>query len=124
MIDTNIKGVLYGIAAAFPVFQRQGSGHFINVASVAGIKVLAPGGVVYSATKFAVRALSEGLRQEAGKTVRRPLFPPAPLKASCSLAALMPRANSSCMNFISRLFRQSRLPEPYYLLSNSLATLM
>ncbi len=42
MIDTNIKGVLYGIAAAFPVFQRQGSGHFINVASVAGIKVHLP----------------------------------------------------------------------------------
>lgn len=42
MIDTNLKGVLYGIAAALPVFQRQGSGHFINVASVAGIKVLAP----------------------------------------------------------------------------------
>ena len=64
MIDTNLKGVLYGIAAALPVFQRQGSGHFINVASVAGIKVLAPGGVVYSATKFAVRALTQAAAKE------------------------------------------------------------
>jgi NADP-dependent 3-hydroxy acid dehydrogenase YdfG len=98
MIDTNLKGVLYGIAAALPVFQRQGSGHFINVASVAGIKVLAPGGVVYSATKFAVRALSEGLRQEAGKTIRTTLISPAPSKANCSSAALIKTAWRFCTN--------------------------
>jgi NADP-dependent 3-hydroxy acid dehydrogenase YdfG len=63
MIDINIKGVLYGIAAALPHMQRQKSGHFINVSSVAGHKV-GPGFAVYAATKFAVRALSEGLRQE------------------------------------------------------------
>jgi NADP-dependent 3-hydroxy acid dehydrogenase YdfG len=62
-IDVNIKGVLYGIAAALPHFQRQKSGHFVNVASVAGHRVR-PGSAVYSATKYAVRALSEGLRQE------------------------------------------------------------
>lgn len=63
MIDVNLKGVLYGIAAALPHMQRQKSGHFINVSSVAGHKVHA-GGAVYAATKHAVRALSEGLRQE------------------------------------------------------------
>jgi NADP-dependent 3-hydroxy acid dehydrogenase YdfG len=63
MIDVNIKGVLYGIAAALPHMQRQKSGHFINVSSVAGHKVRA-GGAVYAATKHAVLALSEGLRQE------------------------------------------------------------
>jgi len=63
MIDVNIKGVLYGIAAALPHMQRQKAGHIINVSSVAGHKV-GPGGAVYSATKHAVRALSEGLRQE------------------------------------------------------------
>jgi NADP-dependent 3-hydroxy acid dehydrogenase YdfG len=63
MIDVNIKGVLYGIAAALPVMKAQKGGHFINVSSVAGHRV-GPGSTVYAATKFAVRALSEGLRQE------------------------------------------------------------
>jgi NADP-dependent 3-hydroxy acid dehydrogenase YdfG len=63
MIDVNIKGVLYGIAAALPYMEEQKSGHIINVSSVAGHKVRA-GGAVYSATKHAVRVISEGLRQE------------------------------------------------------------
>jgi NADP-dependent 3-hydroxy acid dehydrogenase YdfG len=63
MIDVNLKGVTYGIAAALPHMQRQKSGHFVNVSSVAGHRV-GPGFAVYAATKFAVRALSEGLRQE------------------------------------------------------------
>jgi NADP-dependent 3-hydroxy acid dehydrogenase YdfG len=63
MIDVNIKGVLYGIAAALPHMQQQNAGHIINVSSVAGHKVR-PGGTVYSATKHAVRVISEGLRQE------------------------------------------------------------
>ena len=63
MIDVNIKGVLYGIADALPYMQRQKSGHIINVSSVAGHKVR-PGSAVYAATKHAVLALSEGLRQE------------------------------------------------------------
>ncbi|RPH64395.1 MAG: SDR family oxidoreductase [Myxococcaceae bacterium] len=64
MIDVNIKGLLYGIAAALPQMRKQGSGHIINMASVLGIKVLAPGGTVYSATKAMVRTLTEGLRLE------------------------------------------------------------
>jgi len=63
MIDVNIKGVLYGIAAVLPTMQQQKSGHIINVSSVAGHKVR-PGSTVYSATKTAVRVISEGLRQE------------------------------------------------------------
>ena len=63
MIDVNIKGVLYGIAAALPHMKTQKSGHIINVSSVAGHKV-GPGGAVYAATKHAVRVISEGLRQE------------------------------------------------------------
>ena len=63
MIDVNIKGVLYGIAAALPYMKEQRAGHIINVSSVAGHKVRA-GAAVYAATKHAVRALSEGLRQE------------------------------------------------------------
>ena len=63
MIDVNIKGVLYGIAAALPHMKRQKAGHVINLSSVAGHKVR-PGSAVYAATKHAVLALSEGLRME------------------------------------------------------------
>ncbi|KAA6205226.1 MAG: SDR family NAD(P)-dependent oxidoreductase [Candidatus Tokpelaia sp.] len=70
MVDINIKGVLYGIAAALPIFEKQKSGHFVNISSVAGIKVFAPGGTVYSGTKYAVRAISDGLRQEVGAHIR------------------------------------------------------
>jgi len=76
MIDINIKGLLYGVAAALPVFERQGFGHVINIASVAGIKVFSPGGTVYSATKFAVRAITEGLRHEAGGKIRATIISP------------------------------------------------
>ncbi len=69
MIDVNIKGVLYGIAAALPVFQRQGSGHVINVVSTAGLKIVPTMGV-YAATKNAVRTITEALRQEAGPNLR------------------------------------------------------
>jgi NADP-dependent 3-hydroxy acid dehydrogenase YdfG len=63
MVDVNLKGVLYGIAAALPYMREQKAGHIINVSSVAGHKV-SQAGAVYAATKHAVRALSEGLRQE------------------------------------------------------------
>lgn len=75
MIDINIKGVLFGIAAALPVFRKQGFGHFVNIASTAGHKTVA-NQTVYSATKFAVRALSEGLRQEAGDKLRVTIISP------------------------------------------------
>jgi NADP-dependent 3-hydroxy acid dehydrogenase YdfG len=63
MIDVNIRGVLHGIAAVLPYMKQQGSGHIINVSSIAGYKVR-PGSTVYAATKHAVRVISEGLRQE------------------------------------------------------------
>ncbi|MGO4126210.1 SDR family oxidoreductase [Inquilinus sp. YAF38] len=69
MVDVNLKGVLYGVAAALPVFQAQGSGHVINVTSVADRRIV-PTAAVYSATKYAVRAFSEGLRQEVGGGIR------------------------------------------------------
>jgi len=75
MVDVNIKGVLFGIAAALPVFRRQGYGHFVNVASTAAFRVT-PGQSVYAGTKMAVRAVSEGLRQEAGENLRVTIISP------------------------------------------------
>ena len=70
MIDINIKGVLYGIAAALPIFIQQNRGHIINISSVAGIKTSGRGSAVYSGTKFAVRAITDSLRQELPGIVR------------------------------------------------------
>jgi NADP-dependent 3-hydroxy acid dehydrogenase YdfG len=81
MIDVNIKGVLYGIAAALPVFRTQKFGHFVNIASVAGLKTV-PNMAVYSGTKFAVRAISEGLRQEAGDTLRVTIISPGMVRTN------------------------------------------
>ncbi len=69
MIDVNVKGVLYGIAAALPVMLAQGGGQFVHVSSVAGRKVF-PTAAVYCGSKFAVHAISEGLREEAGRDIR------------------------------------------------------
>lgn len=69
MIDVNLRGVLHGIAAALPVFQRQDAGHVINIVSTAGLRIVPTMGV-YAATKNAVRTLTEALRQEAGPNLR------------------------------------------------------
>jgi len=75
MVDVNIKGVLYGIAAALPVFRQQGFGHFVHMTSTAAFLTL-PNQAVYSGTKAAVRAISEGLRKEGGETIRVTLVSP------------------------------------------------
>jgi NADP-dependent 3-hydroxy acid dehydrogenase YdfG len=80
MIDVNLKGVLWGIAAVLPHMKQQKSGHIINVSSVAG-HVLFGGSAVYSATKFGVRALSEGLRQEVKPyNIRTTIISPGAVK--------------------------------------------
>lgn len=76
MIDVNIRGVLHGIAAGLPVMKKQGFGHFINIASTGAYEVV-PTGAVYCATKFAVRAITDGLRQEiTGQDIRVTLVSP------------------------------------------------
>ncbi|MFF4421734.1 SDR family oxidoreductase [Streptomyces sp. NPDC001549] len=79
MIDVNLKGVLYGIAAALPVFREQGSGHFVNTVSTAGLRVV-PLQSVYAGTKNAVRTISEGLRQEAGDSLRVTVVSPGAVR--------------------------------------------
>ncbi|MFL0373371.1 SDR family oxidoreductase [Paenibacillus amylolyticus] len=75
MIDVNIRGVLHGIAAGLPVMKKQGFGQFINIASI-GAYAVSPTAAVYCATKYAVRAISEGLRQEVGGDIRVTLVSP------------------------------------------------
>lgn len=87
MIDVNVKGVLHGIAAVLPTMEAQKSGHIINIASVAGLKIFSPIGAVYSATKFAVRALSEGLRAEAPEGVRTTTVSPGAVESELKLGS-------------------------------------
>jgi NADP-dependent 3-hydroxy acid dehydrogenase YdfG len=75
MIDVNIKGVLYGIAAALPIMKAQKTGQIINLSSIGGHAV-SPTAAVYCATKFAVGAISEGLRQEVGGDIRVTVISP------------------------------------------------
>jgi len=75
MIDVNLKGVLYGIAAVLPTMRQQKSGHVINLSSIGGHKVV-PGAAVYCATKYAVRAISEGLRLESKGEIRSTIISP------------------------------------------------
>lgn len=83
MIDVNIKGVLNGIAAVLPTFEAQKSGHILVTSSVAGLKVY-PGGTVYCGTKWAVKAIMEGLRMEsaqAGTHIRTATIYPAAVQS-------------------------------------------
>lgn len=75
IIDVNLKGVLYGIAAVLPIMRQQKSGHVINLSSIGGHKVF-PGAAVYCATKYAVRAISEGLRLESNGEIRSTIISP------------------------------------------------
>ncbi|MFJ1992180.1 SDR family oxidoreductase [Streptomyces asiaticus] len=93
MIDVNIKGVLYGIAEALPVFREQGSGHFVHTLSTAGLKIV-PTMSVYAGTKNAVRAISEGLRQEAGETLRVTTVSPGFIRTELAGSITDPDARS------------------------------
>ncbi len=103
MIDINIKGVLYGVAAVLPVFERQGSGHIINLSSVAGLKVFSPGGTVYSGTKFAVRAISEGLRHELAGKVRVTSIEPGAVESELKYGS----GDTASRDFVVEFYKQA-----------------
>ncbi len=102
MIDINIKGVLYGIAAALPLFESQNSGHFINLASVAGLKV-SPGGAVYSGTKFAVRAITEGLRVEVGGNIRTTTITPGLIESELQFGS----SHQAMSQFVQEVYKDA-----------------
>jgi NADP-dependent 3-hydroxy acid dehydrogenase YdfG len=101
MIDINIKGVLYGIAAALPVFRKQGSGHFVNTASTAAFRVV-PNMSVYAGTKFAVRAISEGLRQEAGDKLRVTVISPGMTRTNATESMTNPEVKAQIEESLDR----------------------
>ena len=104
MIDVNIKGVLYGIAAGLPLMKRQGFGHFINISSIGGHAVY-PTAAVYCATKYAVRAISEGLRQEQlGGDIRVTIISPGVVESELADSISDPAARDAM-----RAFRQIAL---------------
>jgi NADP-dependent 3-hydroxy acid dehydrogenase YdfG len=102
MIDVNLKGVLYGIAAALPVFRRQGFGHFVNVISTAGIQII-PTMAVYAGTKNAVRAITEGLRQEAGDKLRVTSVSPGFVNTNLADSMTNPEVKSQIMDQMDKM---------------------
>ncbi|WLI78204.1 SDR family oxidoreductase [Kosakonia sp. H02] len=99
MIDVNLKGVLYGIAAALPYMQQQKSGHIINTSSVAGHKVR-PGSAVYAATKTAVRVISEGLRQEVKPyNIRTTIISPGAVQSELAESVTEPEMAAGIKKF-------------------------
>jgi NADP-dependent 3-hydroxy acid dehydrogenase YdfG len=103
MIDINIKGVLYGIAAVLPVFEQQNDGHFVNISSVAGVKVFSPGGTVYSGTKYAVWAISEGLRHEVGANIRTTTICPGAVESELKLGS----SDAESAQFVQDFYKQA-----------------
>jgi NADP-dependent 3-hydroxy acid dehydrogenase YdfG len=101
MIDVNIKGLLYCIAAALPVFRKQGFGHFVNVVSTAGLKVV-PLQSVYAGTKNAVRTISEGLRQEAGEKLRVTVVSPGYVKTDLASSMTNPKVKAEVKNSMEK----------------------
>lgn len=87
MVDVNLNGFLYGIAAALPVFRRQGFGHFVTTISTSGLKIV-PGQSVYAGTKNAVRTIQEGLRQEAGPHLRVTGISPGYVRTELATASI------------------------------------
>lgn len=98
MIDVNVRGVLHGIAAALPVMQRQRSGQIINMASI-GAYTVSPTAAVYCATKFAVAAISEGLRQEVGGDIRVTVVSPGVVESELADSISDPSGREEMRSF-------------------------
>ncbi|WP_372399930.1 SDR family oxidoreductase [Azospirillum sp. HJ39] len=102
VIDVNVKGVLHGIASALPYMKEQKSGHVINVSSVAGHKVRA-GNTVYAATKHAVRAISEGLRQEVKPyNIRTTILSPGAVDTELPASITAPEVAKATQGYYER----------------------
>lgn len=94
MVDVNIKGVLYGIAASLPRMREQSSGHIITLSSVAG-HVVSENSAVYSGTKYAVWAIAEGLRKEVGGDIRSTIISPGAVKSELTSTITDPETSKN-----------------------------
>ena len=97
MIDVNIRGVLHGISAALPVMRAQGAGHIVNLASI-GAHEVEPTAAVYCATKFAVWAISEGLRKEQAGGIRVSVISPGVTESELAESISEQRLATPCVN--------------------------
>jgi NADP-dependent 3-hydroxy acid dehydrogenase YdfG len=104
MIDVNVRGLLHGIAAALPHFQRQGSGHFVTVASV-GAHAVSPTAAVYCGTKYAAWAITEGLRQELDPGIKVTTVSPGVVESELAESITDPAAAE-----LMRTYRRTTLP--------------
>ncbi|MCP3012762.1 SDR family oxidoreductase [Nocardiopsis dassonvillei] len=104
MVDVNVKGLLHGVAAALPHFQRQGSGHFVTVASIGAHEVV-PTSAVYSGTKFAAWAITEGLRLELDPGIRVTTVSPGVVESELADHITDPGAREAM-----RTYRRNALP--------------
>jgi NADP-dependent 3-hydroxy acid dehydrogenase YdfG len=100
MIDVNVRGLLHGIAAALPHFQRQGGGHFVTVASIGAHEVV-PTGAVYCGTKFAAWAITEGLRQEIDPSIRVTTVSPGVVESELADTITDPNAAEAMVTYRS-----------------------
>ena len=98
MIDVNVRGLLHGIAATLPHFQRQGAGHVVTVASVGAHEVV-PTSAVYSATKYAAWAITEGLRQEADPSIRVTTVSPGVVESELAQTITDPVAQAAMQDY-------------------------
>jgi NADP-dependent 3-hydroxy acid dehydrogenase YdfG len=122
MIDVNVRGVLHGIAAGLPVMKRQGHGQFVNLSSIGGHTVY-PTSAVYSATKFAVIAISEGLRQE-NDNIRVTVISPGVTESELADSISDEGAREAMNSFAASRFRRRPSPELLLLPSSNLKVLM
>ncbi|MGW4961835.1 SDR family oxidoreductase [Nonomuraea sp. NPDC004186] len=104
MIDVNVRGLLHGIAAALPHFQRQGGGHFVTVASI-GAHGVVPTAAVYCATKYAAWAITEGLRQELDPSIRVTTVSPGVVESELADTITEPGAQEAM-----RAYRAASIP--------------
>ncbi|WP_028921696.1 SDR family oxidoreductase [Pseudonocardia acaciae] len=104
MIDVNVRGLLHGIAAALPIFQEQGGGHFVTVASI-GAHQVSPSAAVYCGTKHAAWAITEGLRQEVDPSIRVTTISPGVVESELASTITDPHAAEAM-----RTYRAATIP--------------